>query len=75
MYVYFLLLQVIPEGLTAGFDMHFSCPAVGPIKRTVAFTVNDKHTFKVGGYFYLLTQPLSSPFLSQMTWHPVAGCV
>jgi hypothetical protein len=60
---------VIPEGLTAGFDMHFSCPAVGPIKRTVAFTVNDKHTFKVG------VISIRYSVLSQMTWHPVAGCV
>lgn len=39
--------QVVPEGLVAGFDIHFTSPAVGPLRRTVSFTVNEKHSFKV----------------------------
>ena len=39
--------QVLPGRSMAGFDMLFSCKALGEFKKSFCWTVNDIHTYKV----------------------------
>lgn len=38
--------QVIPPSGIAGFDLLFSTAEVGPIRKTVSYSVNDRYSFK-----------------------------